>query len=150
MSGRSVPAVVASTGTNPVFCLFFLGTIMASQRASDDVDSLFIVLFMLLLVLNLVAGVASVVALHRHPELVRLPAMPLTARSNRALWVCGWVVVVALALAALVPAQTPTALIVRLAALIGGMIIFNVLSRRGTGWHQREYQSLESLSNDGP
>lgn len=88
LAGRTVPGVVATTLGYGSFSTAMIAMTVRDARAGGRLPGLsafFSWAFALFMVLSLISAAATIVALNRHPGLVRWPANPL--RPNRARWV---------------------------------------------------------------
>lgn len=92
LAGRTVPAVVATTLGFCSFSSAMIGMSVRNVRADGrmtGISTFFIWTFVSILVLFLISAAASIVALRRHPELVRWPANPLPPDRARRWWIIG-------------------------------------------------------------
>ncbi len=92
LAGRSVPAVAATSLGSLSFFSAMLGMTVRNSRAGGRMPGLptfFIWTFVSILVLSLISAAATIVALRRHPELVRRPIDPLPPARARWWWSIG-------------------------------------------------------------
>lgn len=129
MLARTVPATVATCGYFTSMFLLFLGNAIGGSHFPKVAW----IILCSTLGLLLAVSVPTVISLRRHRELVKQPSgRPLPASTARLLWTLGGACIL-LSLGCVIAYRATDSgwfRAVQFVACIGGLIIFNVLSRR--------------------